>query len=474
MIKKALLFIFFVLFALWFWSKDGIQVKTKIIKKNSVIKIYFDNFLLGSAEDNSFEDKKLIIIFLKQDLDSKYFNEQSKTNKDNIDLPNKDYEVELLISNPFAVRLSFEGNAPYVFYLNPYRHLNTGWEDINNVLGNKLSNRVQISFFSGMRWIFWLILKPFPFLIPFFLIIYFFGHKIKERTKNIKISKKILVIPIIICFISFFWSRHLMKNYLNESPHVPDSISYMVLGKIISTGKLVIPFSDIPSNILGSQIREYLFHWYGLSNTGLFIPYLLGHPLILALGNVFGIMNLIPPLVGSLTLLLIFLIAYCLTKSLLFSFISMILCFASPFFQTQTIDFMSHNSAALFILISILPIFLNRKNSGLFILSGLFQGMLLNTRPLTFLATSLTFMLYFVYISYKEKKISKLIYFVIGLLFPLLLFIYYNFITTGSILKTPYDASGIVNRTLLGSEFKIGYGLLNTFSNITVFSLFFF
>jgi len=247
----------------------------------------------------------------------------------------------------------------------------------------------------------------------------------------------------------------------------------MVLGKIISTGKLVIPFSDIPSNILGSQIREYLFHWYGLSNTGLFIPYLLGHPLILALGNVFGIMNLIPPLVGSLTLLLIFLIAYCLTKSLLFSFISMILCFASPFFQTQTIDFMSHNSAALFILISILPIFLNRKNSGLFILSGLFQGMLLNTRPLTFLATSLTFMLYFVYISYKEKKISKLIYFVIGLLFPLLLFIYYNFITTGSILKTPYDASGIVNRTLLGSEFKIGYGLLNTFSNITVFSLFF-
>jgi len=235
----------------------------------------------------------------------------------------------------------------------------------------------------------------------------------------------------------------------------------------------VIPFTDIPPYIKASQIKEYFFHWYELNKTGLFVPYLLGHPLMLALGNVFGIMNLVPPMVGSLTLLLIFIISYALTQSFIFSVISMLLCFSSPFFQVQTIDYMSHNSAALFILLSIIPVFLNKKNSNLFIVAGFFQGMLLNTRPLTFLATSLTFVLYFAYISFKERKISKLLYFIIGFLFPLFLFTYYNFLTTGSILKTPYDPTGIVNKTILGNEFKIGYGLLNTFSNLAVFSLFF-
>lgn len=477
--KWFLLIIFPILFICWFWSKDGIQVKTKIIKKDSYIKIYFDNYLLGSAQDNSLEDKKLTVNFSKQDLDSKYFNNQPKTDKNNIIITKKNYELELQLANPFAVRLNFEGNHPYLFYFNPYRHLNSGWEDKSGVLANTKNYQVQISFINGIRWIFWIILKPFPFIVPIFVLLFLLNYQIKKypKNKNNTSFKKIIFIPVIIAMISFTWSRYLMVNYLGDAPHVPDSVSYIVLSKIISNGKFIIPYSDIPNFIKIDQIKDYFFHYFETNQSGLFIPYLLGHPLILSLGNVFGMINYIPPLIGALTLLLVYIVSYYLTKSRIFSIISMSLCLASPFFQTQTIDYMSHNSASLFILISILPIFIDKKNTKYYLLTGFFQGMLFNTRPLTFVASFFIIIFYLISKYFEEKKLKhtllKLLFIFLGFLIPLFIFFYYNFLTSNNIFITPYQYHGILNKVGFGNDFKIGYGLLNTFSNLTVFSLFF-
>jgi len=407
--KYFIIIIFIFLACLWFWSKNGIQIKTIIIKKDSFVKIYFDNYLLGSARDTSLENKKLTVNFSKQDLDSKYFNNQPETDKNNVLLPKYNYELKLLLNNPFTVRLNFEGKQPYVFYFNPYRHLNSGWEDKHEVLRETKNNQVQIGFFNGIKWTLWIILKPFPILIPVFAIIYLFGKKIKDDSKkiNLKLSIKIIIIPLIIALLSFFWSRHLMVNYLRDVPHVPDSISYVVLAKIISSGKFIFPYSEIPSYIRADQIKDFFYHWFQTNKTGLFVPYLIGHPLVLALGNLFGIINYIPPLVGSLTLLLIFFITYFLTQSVMFSLISMGLCFISPFFQTQTIDYLSHNSAVLFILFSIFPLFLNKESTKYFLLTGFFLGMLLNTRPLTFVAVFISIILYLIIEFIKDKKFKK-------------------------------------------------------------------
>ncbi|NCN23231.1 MAG: hypothetical protein GW921_03570, partial [Gallionella sp.] len=316
-------------------------------------------------------------------------------------------------------------------------------------------------------------------MIPVFAIIYLFGKKIKDDSKkiNLKLSIKIIIIPLIIALLSFFWSRHLMVNYLRDVPHVPDSISYVVLAKIISSGKFIFPYSEIPSYIRADQIKDFFYHWFQTNKTGLFVPYLIGHPLVLALGNLFGIINYIPPLVGSLTLLLIFFITYFLTQSVMFSLISMGLCFISPFFQTQTIDYLSHNSAVLFILFSIFPLFLNKESTKYFLLTGFFLGMLLNTRPLTFVAVFISIILYLIIEFIKDKKFKKfllkLTYSLIGSITPGLIFLYYNFATSGNIFTTPYQFHGILNKVGFGSDFKIGYGLLNTFSNLAVFSLFF-
>jgi len=477
--KLSFIIIFLILFVFWFWSKNGIKINTKIIKKNSLIKIYFDNYLLGSAQDISSEEKKLKIDFSKQDLDSKYFNNQPKTEKNNIFLAKDNYELNFVLTNPFTVRLNFEGNKPYVFYFNPYRHLNSGWEDKFNVLENKVNTQVQISFINGIKWIVWIILKPFPLLIPIFILFFIIFKKIKNDLKNVKpiFLKKIILIPLVLMIVSFCWSRYLMANYLKDTPHVPDSVSYVVLGKIISSGKLTVPFSDIPSFIKAGEIKDYFFHWFRSSKNGLFVPYLLGHPLVLALGNVLGLMKYAPPLVGSITLLFIFVISFYLTKSLLFSIISMLLCLFSPFFQTQTIDYMSHNSASLFILISILPIFIDKKNTKYYLLTGFFQGMLFNTRPLIFIASFFIIILYLVIEYFEEKKLKhtllKLLFIFLGFLIPLFIFFYYNFITSNNILTTPYQYHGILNKVGFGNDFKIGYGLLNSFSNLAVFSLFF-
>lgn len=477
--KLSFIIIFLILFVFWFWSKNGIKINTKIIKKNSLIKIYFDNYLLGLAQDISSEEKKLKIDFSKQDLDSKYFNNQPKTEKNNIFLAKDNYELNFVLTNPFTVRLNFQGKKSYVFYFNPYRHLNSGWEDKFNVLENKVNNQVQISFINGIKWIVWIILKPFSFLIPVFLLLFFTINKkiVELKNKKLFLSKKIITTIITFAVFSFIWSRYLMANYLNDVPHVPDSISYVILGKIISTGKLIIPYKDIPSYIKTGQIPEFFYHWYQLSKDGLFIPYLLGHPLVLALGNLFGIINYIPPLIGSLTLLLVFFITYCLTQSVVFSLISMGLCFVSPFFQTQTVDYMSHNSAALFTLISILPIFIGKKNYKYYLLTGFFQGMLFNTRPLTFLVSFFSIIIYLIIDFFEEKELKPTIirffYIFLGFLIPLFIFFYYNFLTSNNIFITPYQYHGILNKVGFGKDFKIGYGLLNSFSNLAVFSLFF-
>lgn len=474
---KVSTFIFLFLFVLFIWSRNGISPQLSVKKESSLISIFFDSFLLGRAIDTTNTPKTLKVFFSNQDLESPYFQGQPESEKNNIPLPSGNYDISFKIKNPFITTLFFEGTHPYSFYLAPYRHLSSGWMDPENILNNKYSSQVQVKLMTGIKWILWILLKPFPVVSALFLLIFILiktGHKFREE-KSLKFNHKIIfILPLFLAVSSFLWSRYLMNTYTLSIPHVPDSVSYVLLSKIISSGHFVMPLSDLPNFIPKNMVHQYLsLPWFTLRNDYFFIYYLLGHPAILAIGNLFGSIEVVPPIIGALCLILVFIISFRLTKSAFFSFLSGIILFASPFFQTQTIDYMSHNTAAFFILLSILPIFL--KDKRLYILTGFFQGMLLNTRPLIFIASFVTILLYHLILILRGKKeqFKKILFLTLGFIPPVLIFLYYNYLTTGSIFVSPYLYHGYSNRAIFGADFKLGYGLLNTFSSLAVFSLFF-
>lgn len=483
MTKKTSFFsIFLILLAVWLVVRNGISPTCRIIKNNSRLSVYFDGYLVGQATETFSEKKKLIISFFHQDLESPYFNEESSVNFNSLDLPSGNYQKSFQIRNPFSVKLIFSGEKTYSFYFNPYRHLNSGWEDPNNIITNLRNEQVKISFLKGVCWMIWLLFKPFIFIIVIcFLILIFWQKfnptkiKIQNKEKNF-ISVSHIGIIVLIGF-SFFWSRYLMTKYLGEVPHVPDSISYMIEGKILSSGHSTIPFSSIPKFIPADQYEQYFHHWFLPFNKNLIVFYPLGHPIVLAIGQIIGHMEFIPPAIGGFILLIIYFIVYKTTGSVFFSLFSSILMLASPFFQTQTIDYMSHNTAAFYLLMAVIPIFFSRPEN--YFLTGFFGGMLFNTRPLTCAAFILILCFYEIAILIKvwtlnRKLILKKIFFsLFGLCIPLVIFLSYNYKITGSILKTPYEYHGILNKVGFGQDFKIGYGLLHGFSNLAVFSLFF-
>lgn len=468
--------IYLCLFTAFIWSKDGPSTKLQLIKNGPNLTFFFEDKIIAQAQDLSSEKKKLKILFGYQDVESKYFQNSSSSSRNDIILA-QNYNETVYLKNPFSVRLYFTGKNPYLFYINPYRHFDSGFEDINNVLLNKKNYAPQISTANGIKWIFWLLLKPFPYLsIIFFLIFAFYKNlkqtPIAEKTK--KLTKPAIIIALSIAALSFFYSLYLMNRYTLGIPHVPDAVSYVLLAKMLSSGQMIIPLSQIPKILPHQFVGDFLHHWFIFRDNVFFVQYLVGHPALLAIGNIFGAMSLIPPLVGAATLVLVFYLTFKLTNSTPFSTIATLILFASPFFQTQTIDFMSHNTAAFYLLLSLLPLYRNKNN---YFITGFFQGMLLNTRPLTAAATLPLLFIYIIIRLLKTKEKSTffrgVFTFIAGLTIPLFIFFYYNHLTTGDIFQTPYAYHGIINMTALGTDFKLGLGLLTTFSSLTAFSLFF-
>lgn len=237
-------------------------------------------------------------------------------------------------------------------------------------------------------------------------------------------------------YLVFLFSCLLFINlyYLEGIPHVPDSAAYLFMAKIFSTGNLVLPIPVSPEHfdffpgILSIQSGQWLFQ------------YSFGHPLILTLGVLIGFPNIIPPLIGSAFVFILFLIAkkiYDLNTAIILLFLPII----SPFFLSNASSFMSHNTAAFYLvsafyfLISYLE---NKRKIFLIFLSGLFLGLLFNTRPLT----ALPFIIVLLTIILLKRKLVKLpeaiTSFFLSMFFMLALWFLYNFLTTGDLFSSQY------------------------------------
>lgn len=241
----------------------------------------------------------------------------------------------------------------------------------------------------------------------------------------------------------FFFLLFINFYYLEGIPHVPDSAAYLFMAKMFATGHIIMPIPVSPEHfnffpgILSIDNGKWLFQY----------PF--GHPLLLAIGIFIGIPNIIPPLVGTLFVLILYLIAKEVfdRKTALFALILPIL---SPFFLENASSFMSHNTAAFYLVLSLYFSirFYKSKNVWHALLSGLFVGLLFNTRPLTALPFILlnSSILFF----YKNsRQMHSFVLFLTGL-FPLLfLWLIYNYISTGNPLASQYY---LQNRGMLPFE----------------------
>lgn len=234
-------------------------------------------------------------------------------------------------------------------------------------------------------------------------------------------------------YLTLLFSFLLFINlyYLEGIPHVPDSAAYLFMAKIFASGNVIMPFPASPPHfnffpgILSVENRIWLFQY----------PF--GHPLLLTIGVLIGFPSLIPPLIGALFALFLFLIAKEI-YNIKTAYFLLPLPFLSPFFLENASSFMSHNTAAFYLVISLYCLILalkKHKNLPIF-LCGIFLGLLFNTRPLT----SLPFLIIVLPIIIFElkPKMYSLFFFSLGFGFMFLLWLLYNHLTTGNIFASQY------------------------------------
>lgn len=179
---------------------------------------------------------------------------------------------------------------------------------------------------------------------------------------------------------AFGMTYYLNATYYTFLPHVPDEVSYLFQANLLADFKVL---GDVP------PVREAFYYYFPtvLYENGdrwaSFYPF--GHPLMLAIGVFFGVVDLVPSLVGAACVVLTFVIGRRLFDAWT-GLVAAALFVASPFFLMQASSYMSHNTATLYLLLAFF--FILRRDRPIFYgaLAGLFFGLAFNTRALTVVA----------------------------------------------------------------------------------------
>ena len=257
--------------------------------------------------------------------------------------------------------------------------------------------------------------------------------------------------------------------YGDRVPHVPDEVGYLFQAKIFASFRLWAhtPASGDHFSFYGAMIQDG-GHWFS--------QYPFGHPLVLAVGELVGAPWLVPPLVGSLTVLCLYLVGrrmYGAGAALL----AALLLVTSPFFQMTASNFMSHNTGAL--ALTAATLFLVARGSHprrTGFLSGLLLGFLLNVRPLTAAGVFIPFVAWLALdvrsATVRRQAVSRAAWWGGGFALMLFAFLLYDRLLTGSFLKTPYSYTTLSSDTLgfFGTH-SLAAGLMNTETNLALLTL---
>ncbi|MGB2695938.1 MAG: glycosyltransferase family 39 protein, partial [Dehalococcoidia bacterium] len=230
----------------------------------------------------------------------------------------------------------------------------------------------------------------------------------------------------------------LITVYGKNLPHVPDAVSYIFQAKVLASGRLSVsppPIPEVFDFFSPPFIVRHGDKWASI--------YPFAHPLALAIGERVGAMWLIPPLIGASTVGLLFILGKKIYNTRV-GLLAAIMLASSPFFLMTGSNFMSHNTAAFYLVASLLFLAYIDKRPVLFgVLSGVFFGLVFNTRPLTSLALMPPFAAYLASLMAAQRQrplgAQQVAAFLAGGLLMLGAYWLYNWGTTGDPFANGYQ-----------------------------------
>ncbi len=247
-------------------------------------------------------------------------------------------------------------------------------------------------------------------------------------------------------------------------PHVEDSIAQLLQGRIFATGHFTAePF----------QPREFFSFGFMVDAERWFAQYPPGHPLMLALGVLAGVPYLINPLLGALSIVLLYLLLKELEGKSFAGWGAWLLAL-SPFAIFLSSEYMNHSTALSAALLGWLGLRKAEKGTQLWLfISGLAFGYCFSTRPLEgALFALIGGILLLSRLGFNPSgRWLKTSPYVFGFWLTASLYFIHNAMTTGNVFTTGYQLTwggtgfglGEVN---WGPAHTLGYGLVNTFMSL--------
>jgi hypothetical protein len=260
---------------------------------------------------------------------------------------------------------------------------------------------------------------------------------------------------------AFLVTLFLNYSYGSRMPHVPDEVSYLFQADLLASGRFTAPPSPIEESF------EFFYPpLITLTEQGRASVYPFGHPLVLSAGQLFGAPWIVPPLIGAACVAMMYAFGSRVYERRV-GLLAAALLMLSPFFMMTASNFMSHNTAALYLLVSLF--FLATGERRLFtcsVLAGVFFGLLFNTRPLTSFALVPPFgvMLLSGLLRPERRHVEwrRVAGFVAGGLLMVLAYWVYNYFTTGSFLQPGYETGGDLNQAVgFGGAHSVARGIQN-------------
>jgi len=400
----------------------------------------------------------------------------------------RNYTVEATILRPKApVKILVRGSSPqegYLFWFRP-ENGDMGWDSVSNGDSTSLAvGSFRLGFISALKadlreflwsyiWGLTIIIILLALTFALAPVLGKYGKKFKtlaERRVSNDLWTKALA--LIISLSAMAVAAIIAKSLLGCIPHVQDSVAYLFQAKVFSQGRLYAPSPSLP---------EFFEHEFVVVRNGMwFGKYPPGHPLILAIGVLSGTPWLMGPILGGLSLLLIFWAGreiYSAKVGLLAIFLGLF----SPFFLFLAGSFMAHISCMFFVSLFLLCYVKTTKGAHWAwpLIGGFAIGFAFINRQLTALSIAVPFILYALFLLFSDfrRHLPRYSLMILGALLPVIFLLWYNWVLTGHPLTNTYELWWDFDRIGFGAEIGMGAphtpakGLTNAWHNLTTLSV---
>lgn len=260
-------------------------------------------------------------------------------------------------------------------------------------------------------------------------------------------DKKIAyIVPIFLFILSIFITYLSSSRIFDFQPITTDENSYVFETKLLLKGKFYTASHLLKEFFLAEQI---------ISDGKWFSKYSPGHSLILIPGVLLNFNNLMPIILSSFMVVIIYLFLLKLTKNIIISVIAGIITISSPLFIIISGTYLSHTSCSFFIVMYLFVFYKNTennlKNTGLSFLLGFIWSFIFIIRQYACLLVTAPFVIYHLYLCIRHKEYRNFFFFILGTTPLILLLFLYNYKCTGN----PFMHTFLY----YDPEEKIGFGL---------------